>query len=225
MLHLKTSDVETGPLSQRYLLILLSTTFSEEWATHLERLLYNSVPPQPADVVDPGDRKTPVTDLLAVAKAYRLIGLLEIYRAFPTLFWSRVSQAGPEFAPRTEQSCFADELDSRLTELAHATLELVKPVPITSGACRLLTLIMLISGSQLRLPDGEVPDADRHDAIVDARYLVEQRMLVLSRKYASRPQLCALDIVKEVWDRADAHSPGAHWIDVAHDKSWQTIIS
>lgn len=197
----------------------------EEWATNLERLLYKSVPPRPTDVVDPGDKRTPVTDLLLVTKAYRLIGLLEIYRAFPTLFWGRVSQAGPEFPPRTEQSCFADELDSRLSELACHTLDLVKTIPITSGACRLLPLVMLISGSQLRLPDGEVPDAIRHDEIVDARYLVEQRMLVLSRKYASRPQLCTLDIVKEVWHRADARSPGAHWIDVAHEKSWQTIIS
>ena len=196
-----------------------------EWATHLERLLYKSVPPQAADVVDPQDKRTPVGDLLLVAKAYRLVGLLEIYRAFPALFWERVSQAGPEYAPRTEQSCFADELDSRLTELACHTLDLVRTIPITSGACRLLPLIMLISGSQLRLPDGEAPDATRHDEIVDARFLVEQRMLVLSRKYPSRPQLCALDIVKEVWDRADARSPGAHWIDVAHEKSWQTIIS
>ncbi|KAI5357848.1 Putative zn(2)-C6 fungal-type DNA-binding domain, fungal transcription factor [Septoria linicola] len=196
----------------------------EEWAMHLERLLHDSSTPPPSDIVDPGDKRTPVSDLLLIAKAYRLIGLLEIYRAFPKLFWERVSQAGPEFAPQPEQKEYKDELDARLTELACRILDLLKAIPIVSGACRLMPLIMLVSGSQLRMPDGEVSNPTRYDEIVEMRYMVEQRMLVLSRKYAQRPQLCALDIVKEVWERADAHAAGAHWIDVAHDKNWQTLF-
>ncbi|GIZ46804.1 hypothetical protein CKM354_000991400 [Cercospora kikuchii] len=261
---------EVGRILRRRVRNGVLGTGDEEWATHLEKLLYTWSPPEASSINDPGDKRTPLADLILISQAYRLVGLLEIYRAFPNIFWQRTKTSSifdllPEPSSEDTKSShinsdstksYKSPLDYHLTMLATQTLDLVKPIPISSGACRLLPLIMLIAGSQLRLPDNithshnttttsrsaaEVGSSDhadpdttqQYDDLVAARYLVEQRMLVLSRKYAQRPQLCALDIVKEVWERADnpgtangnaGGGGGAHWIDVAHEKCWQTIF-
>lgn len=200
----------------------------EKWAKTLESYLYGVEIPESDDIVDYDDAKTQKSDLISAAEAYRYIGLLELYRAFPELLRNRLEEDsmpdGLRFAGPASHEGYVDEMDSWITAIAIHGLDTIKPIPISSCACRLLPILMVASGGQLRFPDGETSDSDRHDAVVEARYLVEDRMLVLSRKYPQRPLLQMLDIVKEVWQRLDGQSDTVHWIDVAHDKGWQTIM-
>ncbi|KAF2209200.1 hypothetical protein CERZMDRAFT_24034, partial [Cercospora zeae-maydis SCOH1-5] len=141
---------EVGRILRRRVRNGVLGTGDEEWAFHLEKLLYTWSPPESSSISDPGDKRTPLADLILISQAYRLVGLLEIYRAFPNIFWQRTKTCSiPDILSTTPSNikCFQSPLDYHLTVLATQTLDLVKPIPISSGACRLLPLIMLIAGS------------------------------------------------------------------------------
>lgn len=200
----------------------------EKWAKTLEDFLYGTEIPEIDDIVDYDDPKTRKADLVSAAEAYRCIGLLELYRAFPELLRNRLDEDSmPDslrFAGPQNHQGYADELDSWITAIAIHVLDTIKPISLSSCACRLLPILLVASAGQLRFPEGTTLDSERHDAVVEARYLVEDRMLVLSRKYPQRPLLQMVDIVKEVWQRLDGGSDTVHWLDVAHEKGWQTIM-
>lgn len=202
-----------------------------EWASSLERFLLYLTIPTAEDVADFGDPKTPALDLIRAHRAYRDVGVLEIYSTYPILLQERITNGsldlGEDFVPPAERIGYASDVDSWLTSIATHVINSVKLIPISSAACRFLPLLLLASASQLRFPDCASPlsaDSSRHDEIVNARFLVEARMLVLSRKYPQRPLMQMIDIVKEVWSRLDAGADGAHWMVVAHEKCWQTIM-
>ena len=204
----------------------------EQWAAALEQFLHSIEIPEPDGVADYNDPKTPKIDLIRVAKAYRRIGILEIYGTFPTLFWDRLNKDPTmqvlESAPPSDHGGYVGEADSCMTAIAISTLNAIKPISISSGASRLLPMIVMVTACLLRFPDyttsPDAVEADRHDEVGYARYFVEARMLDLSRRYPQRPLLQMIDIIKEVWQRLDDGSTRAHWIDVAHEKGWQTIM-
>ena len=202
----------------------------EYWAGRLEQFLHVLKIPGVEDVVDYLDSRTPVEDLILVSRAYKGTGLLEIYRAFPNVLWTRLEN-DPTLESLNQDLCvdqagFANELDARLTAIAISTLKLVEPIKISSGACRLLPIILTSSASQLRLPEytEESSDSDRepYDKALEYRFLVEARMMDLSRRYPQKPLLQMIDIIKEVWQRLEDGEPRPHWMDVAHEKGWQT---
>lgn len=196
----------------------------EEWATKLEDSLANAEICEPEQIADYGDTRTPKTDLVRMAKAYRYVGLLELYATFPDLLQQRINDdtlpKDLTFLSMSAENTmgYANDTDLRLTAIANHILDSIKPISIISAACRLLPLVLLSLASQLRLPDGSL------DEILENRYFLEARMLTLSRKYAQRPILQMMEIVKEVWSRLDKGSPGAHWMDVAHDRAWLTMF-
>jgi hypothetical protein len=57
----------------------------EDWAGNLERYLQAVRIPPVDEILEYRDPATPVSDLIATSKAYRLAGLLEIYDAFPAI--------------------------------------------------------------------------------------------------------------------------------------------
>lgn len=208
------------------------SVIDDAWTKTLEGLLLELQLPSPDDIVDYDDPRTPRIDLSKMADAYRYVGLLEIYGAFPallreTLGLGTIPAALSIITPSREK--YPDEVHAWLAAIAIHILDLVKTVAITSAACRLLPMILMCAASQLRLPPvvaagGSSPG---HNEVIDARYVVEARMLVLSRKYAQKPVLQMVDIVKETWERLDSAGGGgerAHWMDVSQEKSWQTIF-
>ncbi|CAK3932777.1 Hypothetical predicted protein [Lecanosticta acicola] len=200
----------------------------EEWAAKLEGALVGAEMCEVEDVLDYGDARTPKIDLVRMARAYRYVGLLELYAHFPSLLQERV---GNRTLPKdliflsmaTDTMGYASDVDLRLTGIATHILDSIKPVSIISAACRLLPLVLLSLASQLRLPDSTM-DSQQYDEMIEARYFLEARMLTLSRKYAQRSVLQMMEIVKEVWSRLDSGTSGAHWMDVAHDRSWLTMF-
>lgn len=226
--HLAFLFGEIGRVLRRRQRDGLISTDDEEWVGILSQALTSLVVPEAADVVDFDDPCTASTDLVAIAKAYRCIAFLELYQSYPRLLWDALSEdkliEDFQQLKLSQQSRNEEELHLNLTSIATHTLQIVKPIPISSAACRLLPLIMLSAGSQVRIPDDVKLDTDQSAELLDVRYLVEQRMLVLSRKYPQRPLLVMTSILKEVWERVDAGLSGAHWMDVAHEKCWQTIM-
>lgn len=60
-----------------------------EKSRQLEVELLNATLPSEADIADPGDNTTLVSHFLAIAQAYRLVALLQIYRVFPDVHIER----------------------------------------------------------------------------------------------------------------------------------------
>jgi len=204
-----------------------------QWAKALECFLLAVEMPEDDEIHDYDDIKTPKADLTALADAYRFAGLLEIYGLYPALLEARLSSDASMFEALSPtaismQPAYSDILLVWRVTIANHILNLTKPIPVVSGSCRLMPLLLGIAASQLRFPDASsTPDdtmAAQHSEIITTRCLIEARMLVLSRKYPQRPLIQMLDIIKEVWQRLDNGDEGAHWLEVMHEMGWQTIM-
>lgn len=208
------------------------TQAEREWSANLIRFLHSVELPSDDDVVNYEDVKTPKIELILVADAYRFMALLEIYGVFPQLLRDNITNGGTvsgfEFSMPSHHTVYDNEIDSCLVAIAEHILDIIKPIPISSGACRLLPILLLAAAGQLRFPDtSATPDnlqSQQHEKIVHARGLVESRMLVLARKYPQKPLLQMMDIIKEVWQRLDNADADSHFMDVIFEKGWQTIM-
>lgn len=206
----------------------------EQWTGSLERLLQSIRLPEVEDIEDYGDKYTPGIDLLRAAEAYRFVGLLELYMIMPTLLEARIDRGEPfppsidkDFVPPEEDSGFPERRDSWLSAIALHTLELIKDVSIHSASCRMHYLILVSAGSQLRIPsESPMPDQQNthHEKVLEGRGFVDSRMLALSRKYPQKQVLQILDIIKEAWERLDRGESRVHWLGIAHEQNWQTML-
>ena len=204
-----------------------STDSDEQWAAHLVEFLHSIELPEIDNVGDYEDAKTAKNDLILAVDAYRFMGLLELYGMFPDMIYKAVEDgtilSDLDFGSLVN-TLYEVPSHSWLAATASHILSIVCHIPISSSACRMLPAILLSASGHLRYPDSASTSSDEHQIIVDARYFVEARILVLSRKYPQRPLLQMMDIVKEVWQRLDGGGTSAHWIEVAHEKGWQTLI-
>ena len=198
----------------------------DQWVEMLENFLHTIELPSTDDIANYEDVRTPSVDLIVSADALRFVGLLEIYDVFPHLLHRHANNdtelSGFSFAFATEAATPTANQEVSVTAMAMHILETVKPIAITSAACRFLPFILLAAGCRLRLAAGFTEQ--QQDEITQVRYVVEARMLLLSRKYPQKPMLQMLDIIKEVWQRLDQGSTEAHWLDVADEKGWQTLM-
>ena len=207
----------------------------EQWSSSLERLLQTIRLPDLGDIEDYGDKYTPKMDLLCAAEAYRFVGMLELYMIVPSLLEARIERGEPfpasnveNFDEPVDDSGYLKSRDSWLSAIALHTLQLIKDVAIHSATCRMHLLILVSAGSQLRLPSATLALDEsanpHHDRVLEGRGFVDSRMLALSRKYPQKQVLQILDIIKEAWDRLDRGEQRVHWLGVAHEQSWQTML-
>ncbi|KAM0701234.1 hypothetical protein Q7P35_011595 [Cladosporium inversicolor] len=207
----------------------------EQWSSSLERLLQTIRLPDLGDIEEYGDKYTPKMDLLRAAEAYRFVGMLELYMIVPNLLEARIERGESfpasnveDFDEPADDSGFLENRDSWLSAIALHTLQLIKVVSIHSATCRMHLLILVSAGSQLRLPSTTIPLDDsanpHHDKVLEGRGFVDSRMLALSRKYPQKQVLQILDIIKEAWDRLDRGEKRVHWLGVAHEQNWQTML-
>ena len=207
----------------------------EQWSSSLERLLQTIRLPDLGDIEEYGDKYTPKMDLLRAAEAYRFIGMLELYMIVPNLLEARIERGEPfpasnveDFDEPADDLGFLESRDSWLSAIALHTLQLIKDVSIHSATCRMHLLILVSAGSQLRLPSATIASDDsanpHHDKVLEGRGFVDSRMLALSRKYPQKQVLQILDIIKEAWDRLDRGEKRVHWLGVAHEQNWQTML-
>ncbi|KJX96418.1 C6 zinc finger domain protein [Zymoseptoria brevis] len=201
-----------------------------EWASSLERLVESIQLPAPDDIVDHGDEKTSRRDLLWTTEAYRYVGLLEIYSIFPSLLSKRVDRGDPfalidehVFLPPTDDTGFAEKQDAWLSAIALHALRLIKDIPLSSAACRMHLLVLAFAGSQLRLPS-EQTTVEYYDRVLEMRRVVDERMLALSRKHPQGQVLQILDIIKEAWESLNRGERCVHWLKIACEHGWQTLL-
>lgn len=207
----------------------------DQWSSSLERLLQTIRLPDLGDIEEYGDKYTPKMDLLRAAEAYRFIGMLELYMIVPSLLDARIERGErfpasnvEDFEEPIGDSGFLEHRDSWLSAIALHTLQLIKDVSIHSATCRMHLLILVSAGSQLRLPSATIALDEsanpHHDKVLEGRGFVDSRMLALSRKYPQKQVLQILDIIKEAWDRLDRGEKRVHWLGVAHEQNWQTML-
>ena len=210
----------------------------EQWSRSLERLLQSIRLPEVQDIEDYDDKYTPKMDLLRDAEAYRFVGLLEVYMIVPSLLEARIERgeafppsAVEDFVEPTGDLGALESRDSWLSAIALHTLNLIKDVSIHSATCRMHLLVLVSAGSQLRTPGGssssasdEPQNSAHHDKVLEGRGFVDSRMLALSRKYPQKQVLQILDIIKEAWDRLDRGEKRVHWLGIAHEQNWQTML-
>jgi hypothetical protein len=207
----------------------------EQWSSSLERLLQTIRLPDLGDIEEHGDKYTPKMDLLRAAEAYRFIGMLELYMIVPSLLEARIERGEQfpssnvdDFEEPVDDSGFSERRDSWLSAIALHTLQLIKDVSIHSATCRMHLLILVSAGSQLRMPSATIALDEsanpHHDKVLEGRGFVDSRMLALSRKYPQKQVLQILDMIKEAWDRLDRGEKRVHWLGVAHEQNWQTML-
>lgn len=206
--------------------------YEEKWAGSLERYLCDVSIPDAADLLDYADANTPSSDLIRSAHAYRYVGLTEIYSAFPRLLELRICNAeklpmayDQAFEVPIEPSVYNNLQHSWLFAIASHGLEMLRPIFVSSGSCRLQPTAIISLAGQLRYPHSHSQDDSAAvQKAVGLRSFVETRMLALSRKYPEKPLLQMLDTVKETWQRLDDGAPDVHWQTLAEAKGWQTMM-
>ena len=208
-----------------------SASFDLDWATDLSKFLHAVTIPPVEKIGDFHDKRTSKDDLVRLASAYRLVGILEIYSIFPHLAHEHIQMAttidGFNFGCMDQDVGNSDSVAKSLPKLAKFVLfSILKPITIESGSSRLLPLLYVIIANHLLLSEtrDESDVVLNDDDEIQPRTLIDERMLEMSRKYPQRPQLQMLDLTRVIWHRLDGESMDVHWLQVMHQKGMQTLM-
>jgi hypothetical protein len=199
------------------------------------------------DVESTNDMRTPVSDLLHIAEAYRCAALLQVYRVFPSLLKMRLpvihdrSGDSPLSVPPegddtiydlsyTSETIPESSVDEFLFALTTKVLKLVAETSTESGTRTIMPLILVMAANELRLPkDGEAI-LDDSDTIGEEPYLIAHwRRFLWSRlnacvRYLSvQPMTTTLDIVRELWKELDS-GRRVFWLEVVLENGWETLM-
>lgn len=216
-----------------------------EQARETEKTVLHYKIPAEDRIEDINDQLTPLHHLHKVARIYRLVTLLELYRAFPWLL-EGFSEETPEAAPHVSS------IDKLLT-IATSVLTLISAIPHSSGVNALLIIPLTIAGSTLqpttRLSD-TVPSqtswdmlstetlsiSSQEDICLNWRDFVRERIKFIY-SYVGVVTVCrALEILDKVWARADIKSvldgPGSmataadlvQWPEVMEDERLEALL-
>lgn len=199
---------------------------------------------QPHEILETGDRMSPVADFINVAEGYRLASLVQLYQTFPDLVTRRLPEdaaGSPGFVP----------WDNWIVPLTLRLVNTLKTVPVTSGTRCIQPLLYLSASTGLRFdaetlvqqhriaqattmaPGGEFPNTREPQVtrlsieVTHARRFVMERLSALEHSLPPAPVLVAKDLVTAVWNGYDSDTPGAnntHWIDVMEDSDLRTIF-
>jgi len=200
--------------------------------------LRNLILPTEEAVVSPGDAQTPVRHLLAIAEAYRLTGLLQLYRVFPDLLTSHDRDERQVGLP-AEWHADSGIIDKRLTALALEIVNLLEKIPIESRTRCVQPFLLVTVASELRtttLTDSSegLGDQDRDFsgaanaeaaiAVLEARKFVICRLSTFEHVLPAKPirQMC--QIVKHTWERIDKGLANVYWMDVMTEQGLETTM-
>ncbi|KIW74032.1 hypothetical protein PV04_02100 [Phialophora macrospora] len=146
-------------LSQRRIALEQDTTTADavlisvanvKMARHLEHELVSLQLP-PADLIlDPGDPHTSVQDLLEMARAYRMGGLLLLYHAYPDLLTNN-AYCSPSFQATNPAFSHPGGKRSRLRSLAFDVLHLLGQISPNSGTRTIEAILLVIVSGELSL--------------------------------------------------------------------------
>ncbi|KAL2208462.1 hypothetical protein CC79DRAFT_1366674 [Sarocladium strictum] len=206
-------------------------------AEHLNEQLCAVQLPSEAAVLNSGDDMTPTSHLLQVAEAYRLAGLLQLYRNFPDLL---ISQLPP--SPEVEAIA-----DSWLTRLAMHINDMVQDIPITSRSKSIQPLLLVSICSELSIhrkhypvdntspppftgPVASITNSPRFlttpsvTDVLQTRRTSMARLSFFKNMLAARPIKQMMTLVQETWSYMDRNGQEIYWMDVMLEKGYETLM-
>ncbi|KAG4025663.1 hypothetical protein MFRU_053g00320 [Monilinia fructicola] len=221
---------------------------SIEWVTKAqlleEELLAMNLPSE-TQLVDAGDKNTPVRQYILLAEAYRCAALLEIYRVFPTIYLKR--QPDPKEILSLPALHSAEEF---LISLALHVISLLEKIPPSSGTRCLQPIVMIVAASELRFSPASTQvfpmdaDFDSNSGsdqgsassgtaglnsitqfelnIATARRFIVTRFQDFKLSLAAKPMTKALMLIEETWARADLGQE-VFWMDVMSEMKLECI--
>ncbi|KAI1617056.1 fungal-specific transcription factor domain-containing protein [Exophiala viscosa] len=225
---------------------VLESLSNIESARGLESQLHTLDLPSAESVVDPKDPYTPVADLINIANAYRVCGLLLLYHAFPDLLRTKLAHGSNDetCGPRSES------MEDHLVSLALHALHILAKNSELSGTRTIEAIILvIISGElgsvprvdaarqtlnpQVELEDtsGNVPGRNltgmdatrRQESLQQARAAVlarfERVQSVLPFQTIDRMRM----LVLKTWDLMD-QGKDIFWVDVMIESKWQFLM-
>lgn len=205
-------------------------------AEHLNEQLCAVKLPSEAAVLNSGDDMTPTSHLLQVAEAYRLAGLLQLYRNFPDLL---ISQLPP--SPEVEAIA-----DSWLTRLAMHINDMVQDIPITSRSKSIQPLLLVSICSELSIhrkiypldnivppftgPVASITNSPRFlttpsvTDVLQTRRTSMARLSFFKNMLAARPIKQMMTLVQETWSYMDRNGQEIYWMDIMLEKGYETLM-
>lgn len=205
-------------------------------AAELEAALTNLPIPMESAIVQTGDSQTPTWHLTTLAEVYRLVGLLQLYQAFPDTLVSRIN-----CEPANTSS--AHQAEERLRQLTFQTVDTFRSIPAESGTkdfhpflivavCSGLTIpiiqtsISIQSQTQILENSLSLVAADVHRA----RGFLRSRLQLLLHSLPKNPIQRCTDIVEATWAAADnrnasSQSRPVYWMDIMMQNSWETFMA
>lgn len=223
---------------------LLQQALFEQARKTEQTVLHYKIPAEDR-IEDTNDELTPLHHLHKVARIYRLVALLELYRSFPELLGG-FSEETPGAAP------YISSIDKLLT-IATSVLTLISTIPHSSGANALLIIPLTIAGSTLQ-PTARLSDtvprhaswdilrveilsiSSQEDICLNWRDFVRERIKFIY-SYVGVVTVCrALEILDKVWARADIKAvldgPGSmataadlvQWPEIMEDEKLETLL-
>jgi hypothetical protein len=214
-----------------------------QYARRIEILLLQYEIPASDRIQDTRDPLTLTSHIQRLAQIYRLAALLELYRNFPIML-----HTAPALEMEADQSW-----KDKLSTMATAILSLIAGIPRASGVNCLLTIPLIIAGSTLQRVRSETPrnspaarDKEKtteeswdilaaeilsipsnEDTQLYWRDAVRERLRAVHSHVGLAPVGRALDILENVWARADVQEPGAEfvqWTEVMVGERLETIL-
>jgi hypothetical protein len=192
-----------------------------------------------SDMIAPtGDVHTPVSHLYDVARIYRLVNLLELYQAFPSLATEYQDTSGGEDVPST-----------LIFDIATSILSIIRDLPRDSGTFTILGLALISAGSAIQSSpldacrsstdilsfslQTELGKGRRSNAAIEYwRETFHDQVIHTYKQCGISAILRADKLMKEVWRQADSVQDSAvgneirlpvHWMDVMMDQQMETL--
>ncbi|CAO2657205.1 Nn.00g033310.m01.CDS01 [Neocucurbitaria sp. VM-36] len=203
-------------------------------AASLEEDLLAVEYPSVDEVADTGDERTPKEHFVVMAEAYRCAGLLELYRAFPSILRKRlgtdkfngIDSVDFQFPmPRFETPYEDTDMKLWLNSLAMHILRSIESLPSSSGTFCIQPLLLVVAASELKFVSSvDFFDVHANDMKVNtAREFVIRRLQEFSLRLPNKPLRQMIQLIQETWQRSD-DGQDAFWIDVMNEKGWHTIM-
>ncbi|KAK1149344.1 hypothetical protein N8T08_006567 [Aspergillus melleus] len=179
------------------------------------------------DIVDPGDDTTPVSHFLAVAQAYRLVALLQIYRVFPDILEECLLSGTPAPAFEELQKPSPNSAEQWIQNLTMHTVNILRKIPFESHTRSIQAFLLVALSSELRYPtspDGVENVTNEMLEITEARKFIRGRLEAFRYVFAPQPAQRKLDIVLKAWEQLDRGLPNVYWMDVMIEKGWEVLF-
>lgn len=186
-------------------------------------------------IEDTGDPRAPPKHFWGLARCYRLVAFIELYRAFPEIVENHSGLTIPGCEPAAAPG--GDYHNPLILSLAFGVLDILKNILSDSSTLPVQGLALVAAGSVLgRVGSPEKATLDQE--VMEWRGFVRERMVLLHSFVGLRPVKHAAIMIEESWTRMDTlvdSNPGfefdgnmlsdsVHWMDIMIEKRLETIL-